>query len=158
MTDSDESDGAQQVPCQDPGLGQFGFWLGDWDVTWGEGERGQNHIERILGGCIVMERFDGRPGTPLQGISVSSYDPAGDQWRQTWVDNQGGYLDFAGGWQGDRMVLSRRAAGGAGEILQRMVWYDIGPDAMEWNWERSDDDGQTWSVLWNLHYRRMSSR
>jgi hypothetical protein len=35
-----------------------------------------------------------------------------------------------------------------------MVWYDIQENKLEWNWERSDDNGQTWRVLWQIHYTR----
>ena len=42
-------------------------------------------------------------------MSVSTFDARAQQWKQTWVDNQGGYLDFTGGWQDDRMILQRDA-------------------------------------------------
>jgi hypothetical protein len=35
-----------------------------------------------------------------------------------------------------------------------MVWYNIGRDQFDWNWERSDDEGQTWQVLWQIRYTR----
>jgi hypothetical protein len=41
----------------------FDFWLGDWDVSWGEGERGTNVTEAIFGSKVILERFDGRPRT-----------------------------------------------------------------------------------------------
>ena len=42
-------------------------------------------------------------------------------------------------------------------FLQRMVWYAITADSLEWNWERSNDDGDTWRVLWQIHYRRQQA-
>lgn len=36
---------------------QFDFWLGEWNVTWGEDGKGTNHIERILEGKIIQENF-----------------------------------------------------------------------------------------------------
>src|SRR5919201_5250136 len=70
---------------------QFNFWLGEWNVTWGEDGKGTNHIERILDGKIIQENF---VAPDLHGISVSSYDPERKLWCQTWVDNNGTYLDF----------------------------------------------------------------
>jgi hypothetical protein len=48
-------------------------WLGAWDCRW-EGGYGTNTITSELDGAVLLERFDGRPGTELQGISVSVFD------------------------------------------------------------------------------------
>lgn len=134
---------------------QFDFWLGNWDAAWGENEKGTNCIERILDGKIVQENFT---ATDFQGMSVSSYDPERKLWCQTWVDNNGTYLDFTGKFEDGKMVLSRDAIVRGEVCKQRMVWYDIHNDQFEWNWERSDDDGNTWRVLWQIHYTRQTSR
>src|SRR5205823_2709627 len=87
-------------PCDAPESHQLDFWLGDWQLAYAEnGKPGtsRNRITKILGGCVVLEEFDGPPGTPLQGRSVSMYDRATARWKQTWVDNAGAYLDFTGG-------------------------------------------------------------
>jgi hypothetical protein len=130
---------------------QFDFWLGIWDVTWGEDGKGTNQIERILDGRIIQEDFT---APDLHGISVSSYDPERQVWCQTWVDNNGTYLDFTGNFEDGRMILSRDAIVRGEACKQRMVWYDIHGDRLEWNWERSDDGGNTWRVLWQIHYAR----
>jgi hypothetical protein len=87
-------------------------------------------------------------------MSVSVYDERQACWRQTWVDNQGGYLDFSGGKQGERMILSRVAEIDGQQLHQRMVWYDIRRDGLMWNWERSPDEGETWETLWVIQYVR----
>jgi len=132
---------------------QFDFWLGDWDVAWGDDGKGTNRVERILDGKIIQEKFS---APDLQGMSVSSYDPERNLWCQTWVDNNGTYLDFTGTLGDGKMILSRDAIVKGQACKQRMVWYDIRGDTLEWNWERSDDDGDTWRVLWQIHYRRSS--
>lgn len=145
------------APCQGVEARQFDFWLGDWTVRWGEDASGTNRVTSELGDCVIVENFNGLPGTPLIGMSVSTYNRQIAQWQQTWVDNQGGYLDFTGGWQGDRMILQRQATREGVDFLQRMVWYDIQEDQLQWHWERSDDDGATWQVLWHLQYERQSA-
>lgn len=132
---------------------QFDFWLGEWKVTWGEDGTGTNHIERILDGKIIQENFIA-PG--LQGISVSVYDPERSLWCQTWVDNNGTYLDFTGKFEDGKMILSRDAIVKGQACKQRMVWWDIQKNKLEWSWERSDDNGQTWRVFWQIHYTRKS--
>jgi hypothetical protein len=128
----------------------FDFWLGEWEVRWDGGtQSGTNVVERILDGRVLLERFDGRPGIDLQGMSLSAYDEAARMWRQTWVDNQGNYLAFAGTLADGVMDLRGKRNG---EPV-RMQWRDIRSDALTWFWQRSVD-GETWMTLWELHYRR----
>lgn len=130
---------------------QFDFWLGEWNVAWSEDGKGTNRIERILDGKIIQENFS---APDFQGISVSSYDPERSLWCQTWVDSNGTYLDFTGTFANGKMILTRDAIVRGEACKQRMVWYDIHGDTFEWNWERSDDGGITWRVLWQIHYAR----
>jgi hypothetical protein len=146
--------GEPAEPCSQPAASEFDFWLGEWDLQWGEDGRGKNFVTRALDGCVVVENFDGTPAIRLRGMSVSVYDAQHERWRQTWVDNQGGYLDFEGGIDGGRMVLARRATIDGQQVLQRMVWYDITDQSLNWNWERSGDDGASWTVLWEIRYTR----
>jgi molybdenum cofactor cytidylyltransferase len=137
-----------------PEARQFDFWLGEWNLNWGEDGAGTNSIHTILDGCIIQENFRSDPKMGLDGMSVSAYDRHRDKWVQTWVDNQGSYLDFTGEFKDGRMILQREALVDGRHFLQRMVWYNIASDKLDWNWERSDDHGETWRVLWHIHYRR----
>lgn len=147
-------------PCAGPEFRQFEFWVGEWELSWPRSEtsegkpgRGTNHIERDLDGCVIVERFDGRPGMELKGMSVSTFNTHTGKWQQTWVDNFGSYLDFAGEFKDGQMILVREASTAEGKtFLQRMVWKNIRPQSFDWSWERSDDGGQTWKVLWPIHY------
>jgi len=138
------------------GSDQFDFWLGRWDLTWGEDGSGVNRIERIMEGAVILENFEvGDPA--LKGMSLSVFSKEDNRWHQTWVDNSGSYLDFAGDFKDGRMTLTRDGMVQGQRVRQRMVWFEITENALEWNWERSDDEGGTWKVLWNIHYRRHSS-
>lgn len=130
---------------------QFNFWIGEWDCTWADGGRATNHVLRILGDNVIQENFSAQD---LKGMSVSCYDAERGLWCQTWVDNSGSYLDFTGGFEGEKMILARDAIVQGEACKQRMVWYNIEPDRFDWNWERSDDGGQTWQVKWQIKYTR----
>lgn len=149
-----------EPPCSSPEAAQFDFWLGDWTCEWtdqdGNVQKGSNRVEKILGSCVVQENFDGTPAINLIGKSYSLFDRSAKVWKQTWVDNNGIYLDFEGSYEDDKMILSRKANIRGKEYIQRMVWYDIKEDAFMWNWERSEDNGETWLVQWKLHYKRKS--
>ena len=123
---------------------QFDFWLGEWDVTWGEDGKGKNHILRIMDDKIIQENFS---APDMQGMSVSSYDAERKLWCQTWVDNSGSYLDFTGGFENEKMILSRDAIVRGQACKQRMVWFNIDSNQFDWNWERSDDGGQSWRAV-----------
>ena len=86
----------QQQPCSTPEARQFDFWLGEWDLTWGEDGRGSNRITTRYGGCVIEENFNGAPSMEFQGMSVSTYNPKNQKWQQTWVDSQGSYIHLTG--------------------------------------------------------------
>ena len=127
-------------------MSEFDFWVGEWDASWGDDGRGRNTVSRELDGRVVFERFD---SPELRGMSVSTLCADG-VWRQTWVDSDGNYLDFEGGRHGDGMELRRSRDG----QIFRMRWHDIQPDRFRWDWERSDDGGETWETLWPIVYTR----
>ena len=133
---------------------QFDFWLGEWDCTWhadGLEHLGTNSVYADLGGMVVVENFDGRPSLDFQGLSYSVYDRRAQRWKQTWVDSDGNYLDFTGGFSDGAMELSREADG----AVFRMRWEHIERDAFDWSYARSEDSGETWTPLWEIEYRRV---
>ncbi len=148
--------------CATPEAMQFDFWLGTWDLRWknadGTGGNGRNRIERALDGCVIVENFESfqpEAGAPaLRGLSVSTWDPRAAQWKQTWVDNTGAYLDFVGGWRDGRMVLARNEEHNGKRSMQRMVFRDIGADTLVWDWQSSTDSGATFTTQWQIEYRR----
>jgi len=154
-----EAQATQPNPCADPQHKQFDFWVGEWNLTWpgdkqGEVVHGTNSIKRILDGCVVQENFSGGDSMHLRGMSLSTYDLESNRWKQTWVDNEGGYLDFIGDFSNGQMILQREAVRNGEKILQRMVWKNISAHELDWSWESSADGGRTWQVNWPIHYKR----
>jgi len=141
-----------ESPCISDEAGQFDFWIGDWDLDWANG-KGTNSIDRILGDCVIRENFAGAGG--FAGGSLSMWRPKEKQWRQIWMDNQGTHLSFAGGWDGEQMVLvSEPPAGAPNGRASRMRWHDIEDDSFVWTYEGSGDDGATWKTIWEINYTR----
>jgi hypothetical protein len=149
-------------PCTAPQQKQFDFWVGDWDLTWpgqnaGETGHGTNSIKRILDDCIVQENFASLDTTHMRGTSVSVFDPKSAHWKQTWVDNQGSYLDFTGEFKDGQMILQREFTRPDGvRMMQRMVYKNIAANEFDWSWESSTDGGKTWQANWPIHYKRKS--
>ena len=133
---------------------QFDFWLGEWDVTWGDGQRGTNRIARILDGSVIQESFDGSPSMSFRGVSLSVYSARLGHWQQTWVDTEGNYWHFLGEFKDGQMVLVTDDFIQGKPVKLRMRFYNITSQELDWNWERSDDGGKTWELKWKIHYIR----
>ena len=154
------STAAPPAPCSASEQKQLDFWVGEWDLTWpgakpGEIDHGTNSIKRVLDGCVVEENFSAGKSGHLRGTSVSMFDGASGKWKQTWVDNEGGYLDFVGGFTDGHMFFQRDAVKQDGsKVLQRMIWKNVTANEFDWSWESSSDGGKTWQVQWPIHYKR----
>lgn len=147
----------QQPPCSTEEYRQLDFWVGHWDATWvdgnGETQHGSNTITRQLDDCMIQEDFNGAPGGPLIGHSISMYVGRMGHWKQIWMDNQGSFLDFWGGpdEEGFHFTMERRVDEAP---YYRMIFRDITEDSFEWHWQSSQDAGETWSDNWHISYTR----
>lgn len=144
-------------PCSTAEARQFDFWIGEWDLTWEGGGPGTNVITSEMNGCVIREAFVD-PTAPFHGSSVSVWNPNRAIWQQTWVDDQGGYLDFEGGMEGNRMILRRQYEQDGQTIHQRMVFYNIEENSLDWDWETSKDGGTSWDLAWRIHYERRNAK
>jgi hypothetical protein len=114
-----------------------------------------NRLTRILGDRVIREDFSGggRNGH-LNGLSLSVFDAERHIWRQTWVDDSGGYLEFVGG-VAEGCFSFRRAAPEEGPDTEyRMVFRDVQTESFRWTWEQSTDGGATWEIRWDIAYTR----
>lgn len=149
---------ATSQSCSAPQFRQLDFWIGIWDVQWAGSPdqpagHGVNTITREYDNCVIQEHFDGGPSTNgLVGHSVSIYDARLERWRQTWVDNQGGYFALVGGPDGDSFVLENTRLRDSAPH-RRMVFEDIAPRSFTWRWQASTD-GHTWTDSWVIYYSR----
>ena len=145
---------ARAPSCQSPAYRQFDFWIGRWEVRGPAGRvAGTNHVERVLGGCALVEHWAGaRQGS---GTSLNFYDAADGRWHQTWVDNEGQPLYLSGGLRDGRMVLEGVTRGTDGRATrQRITWTPLAGGDVRQLWESSTDDGATWSVVFDGRYIR----
>jgi len=140
----------------------FDFWLGDWSVTWknadGTTGKAHNHVARILDGQVIEEQFDEDAADPpphLRGRSLSVLQKATGLWRQSWSDNQGGFFAFTASVDGDKRIFATDLRTDGAQVKgQRMVFRDIAKDSFTWDWESTTDGGKTWTLNWQLSYKR----
>ena len=142
-----------QHPCAgDPDHRAFDFFVGHWRAATPDGMvAGTNHIEAVLGGAALVERWTSVNG--YQGTSLNRLDPATGTWRQTWVDDQGDVVEFVDGRIDDEGAMRFVAHGDGTE--RRLRFFPQGRDALRQLSEASTDGGATWSVEYDLRYRRL---
>lgn len=137
----------------------FDFWLGKWDATWDENGKichGTNTITRTMNDFFIHENFVVLDGANqgFVGESFSILDKKDGKWKQTWIDNTGGYLEFTGAVDGDTKIFEQSFVNKNGKtIYQRMRFYNIQKDSFLWDWENSTD-GIKWNLSWRINYTR----
>lgn len=138
---------------------QFDFWLGDWNVSADGLPAGTNSVQSIQGGCVLQEHWKGSGIGGISGTSFNIYDREGGAWHQTWVDASGTLLQLDGGLIDGVMVLTgkRPAPGGAGVTLHRISWTPNPDGTVRQLWEASQDDGDSWNVIFDGLYTRMET-
>jgi hypothetical protein len=139
----------------------FDFWVGKWDVTWTESEgktgRGTNTILKILDNAVIEENFKIEEGSSkgYLGKSLSVYNPKKKTWHQGYADNQGAYFSLKGERLGEKRIFKTDLiVSGEKQIIQRMVFYDIQKDSFMWDWESTEDGGESWKLNWRISYKR----
>jgi hypothetical protein len=139
-----------QVCSPDP-YHQFDFWLGKWEVTEKGKVAGINRIESILGGCALLESWQGASG--FRGNSINFYDAPRGVWHQTWIDHTGGALLLEGRFENGVMRLEGQRPGDkAGEVQRhRITWTPLPDGKLRQLWE-SSVDGTTWKPVFDGLY------
>jgi hypothetical protein len=139
--------------CAQPQYHQFDFWIGRWevfDIDQPGSPVAHVNVDRILGGCVVHERYDGVNGS--HGESFSIYDASEKLWRQSWVTNRGKSLVIEGNWKAGEMILTGmdRSLGPPTQV--QGIWKPVKGGIREVA-VRSADRGQTWKPWFDLMFR-----
>jgi hypothetical protein len=144
----------EPMACASAKYQDFDFWVGDWRVTQNGKAAGSNRIDRIVGGCALLENWRGVSGSV--GNSLSYYDAARRVWHQTWVDNQGTPLELEGDFGDGHMVLTgdARVAASGKTVIDRLTWTAQADGKVRQHWEVSSDEGGTWTTAFDGLYER----
>jgi hypothetical protein len=143
--------------CKDPAYRQFDFWLGDWDTfdsdAPGKPPVARNHVDAILGGCVLRETYKQTDG--LNGQSFTMYDQARKLWHQTWVTNHGQLLVMEGSPQGKRILLSGVDRQHRDAAI-RVSWEPVADGVREIA-TTSRDRGKSWQPVFDIVFRKHRS-
>jgi len=153
---------AQKTPCTtDPVYRQFDFWIGEWDVYAKNGKKtGDSKIDLILDSCIILENWKSAnvsQGVYYAGKSFNTYNSTTKQWQQTWVDNVGGTTEFLEGhFENNKMIFLTKPFQVSKDTLaiRRLTFYNLDANKVRQFGEITKDNGATWSIEYDLEYRR----
>jgi hypothetical protein len=145
------------APCMaDSNARRFDFWVGEWDVMPANASVvvGHSLIQRIAGGCALLENWTASNGS--EGKSINTYNATLGQWQQYWVGQTGGLTEYREStWRGDTLVFLAHSVNAQGApFLQRLSFSPIAPNTVRQFGELSTDDGKTWAAGYDFHYHR----
>jgi len=144
---------SNRFPCRnDENKRLFDFWVSDWDVSSLGQAAGSNDVQLILGDCVVFENWQSVNGN--KGKSFNYYDAGEDHWRQIWVDDTGGVIEFTGRVREGVMYYTASTRDPqTGTVTQHKLTFTQNADgSVRQFWEQSSDEGETWTVAFDGHY------
>lgn len=145
---------ANAEPCEHiPEFRQFDFWLGDWSVTAQGSKAGTNHIEKLEGGCLLLENWSSSLGGT--GKSVNYYDAVKRKWIQVWVDSSGTSIQAEAVFRDGAMRFEGEHHYPDGRVeLFKMTFTPNEDGSVRQYIEQSKDAGETWYVWFDGLYER----
>jgi hypothetical protein len=150
---------AVAAPCEsDLNRRRFDFWIGEWNVETRTGQpSGKSSVQRVSGGCALLENWTAPNGST--GKSLNTYNPELGHWQQFWVGQFGAVTEYRDSeWHGDTLVF--HATGhppGGKETLIRLSFAPSREGMVRQFGEQSTDGGKTWTVGYELYYRRAAA-
>jgi hypothetical protein len=132
---------------------QFDFWIGEWVVSSGGALAGENRIERLERGCLLMENWTSAGGG--SGKSMNFYDPEKKTWNQIWVDASGSNIVASGSFHDGAMHFEgeHHYLGAPSELFRMSFTPRADGTVRQWI-EQSQDEGKTWYVWFDGIYEK----
>ena len=138
-------------------MGEFDFWVGEWEVREGERLAGVNGIEKLHDGAVIVENWKGTSGAT--GTSLNFFDPILNKWRQVYVANDRTIWDMTGEYTDGAMRFEGKVTDADGTTkLTRVTFFKLESDRVRHTEDNSSDGGETWINVWDAIYLRKGSR
>lgn len=133
---------------------QMDFWLGDWTVTHpGIPGSANSKVYVELDKCLVVESWDGGKGH--KGENMFAYSSDDKSWHGMFADNQGRVHVFAGKvMPGSAEFVGPSRSPNGEAVLNRVKVVRVSADKVEQSWEKSTDNGGTWTTEFHGEYAR----
>jgi hypothetical protein len=147
---------ADSTPCSAGSpTRELDFWLGDWNITYPGAPGGSvSKVSLSLDRCEIVESWE--DGQGHKGENRFAYNYENQSWRGMFADNRGHVHVFSAG----------KAAAGSAEffgpsttpmgetVLHRIKVSRVNGNKIEQTWEKSADNGASWSTVFKGEYSR----
>ena len=133
---------------------QFDYWLGDWTITYPGAPGGStSKVYLTLDKCVLVESWDGGQGH--KGENVFAYSSDDGSWHGMFADNQGRVHVFEGKvMPGAAEFYGPSRSSSGATVLNRIRVARVTADKVMQTWEKSIDNGGTWTVEFQGEYSR----
>lgn len=146
--------------CDEAIYHRLDFWVGEWEVRAGGEAVGQNRIDKVLGGCALVEHWRSAGGG--EGRSLFYVVPAEGIWKQVWVTSE----PARPGGVKEKELLPRYGGPGVrfqgrvplpdgGSYLDRTTLTPVDSGRVRQRIETSSDGGASWKLRFDGVYVRM---
>jgi hypothetical protein len=132
---------------------QLDYWLGSWSMGSGA-DKSVSKVTLSLDKCMFVEHWENGEGHVTE--KMVAYSPEDKNWYGIFVDNQGRAHVFVDGRvSSDIAEFHGPSRGPKGAIvLNRLKVVRISADKLEEVWEKSTDNGSSWTTAYRAEYSR----
>jgi hypothetical protein len=130
------------------------FWLGEWTVTYpGVTTPSLSNVSLELDKCLLVESWDG--GRGHSGKNMFAYSSDDKSWHGMFADNQGRVHEFKGKVEpGSAEFFGPSTSADGKTVLNRVQVIRMDADKVQQTWEKSSDNGATWTMEFRGEYSR----
>ena len=151
---SNASAAANDQPCA--GISetrQLDYWLGHWTMGTGA-DKSASKVTLSLDKCVFVEHWENSKGHVTE--KTFAYSPEDKNWYGLFVDNQGRVHVFVDGKVSPETAEFRGPSKGENgqPVLNRLKVTRLPADKLEEVWEKSTDNGNTWTTAYRAEYSR----
>ena len=132
---------------------QLDYWLGNW--TMGSGaDKSTSTVTLSLDKCMFVEHWENARGHVTE--KMFGYSPEDRNWYGMFADNQGRVHVFVDGKVSPESAEFRGPSKGENgqPVLNRLKITRLAADKLEELWQKSTDNGNTWTTAYRAEYSR----
>jgi hypothetical protein len=147
---------AEQPCAKNPEIRQLDYWLGNWKAVNGAGKN-MSRVSLSMDKCVFVEQWENGKGHITEKMFVYSLEEK--NWYGMFIDNEGRVHVFLDGKvSSDVAEFHGPSRGPNGEaVLNRLKVIRVSADKLEESWEKSTDNGSTWTTAYRAEYARVES-